>query len=63
LDLVIIAPNGAQITLSADAKANRNSNLEILQFNPATYGYGTYKVRVYINESTGARTYFGLAWW
>ncbi len=26
-------------------------------------GYGTYKIRVYIKDSTGANTYFGLAWW
>lgn len=63
LDLVVIAPDGTTVPLSNTVNADNNTNLVVMQFNPATYGYGTYKVRVFINDSTGANTYFGLVWW
>lgn len=63
LDLVVIAPDGTEIPLTDEANSQRMTNLVIMQFNPAIYGYGTYKIRVYIKDSTGANTYFGLAWW
>jgi subtilisin family serine protease len=63
LDLAIIDPNGNELPLNAFINYDSNTNLAIIEFDPDVYGIGTYTVEVWIRNSTGAPTYFGLAWW
>lgn len=63
LDLTIIDPNGNELSMCQYENYDANTNLVVLKFDPDVYGYGTYTVKVTIHESTGKRTYFGVAWW
>ena len=63
LDLAIIGPSGNELPLNAFINYDSNTNLAIIEFDPDVYGTGTYTVNVWIRNSTGAPTYFGLAWW
>lgn len=63
LDLTIIDPDGNELPMCQYENYDANTNLVVIKFDPAVYGYGTYTVKVTIHESTGKRTYFGVAWW
>lgn len=63
LDLAIITPDGTELLKNGMANDDDNTNVVIIQFDPQTYGTGTYTVEVWIRASTGKKTYFGLAWW
>lgn len=63
LDLAVVDPNGNELPLNAFINYDSNTNLAIIEFDPDVYGTGTYTVEVWIRDSTGTPTYFGLAWW
>lgn len=63
LDLIIIRPNGLELPMCQYENYDLNTNLVVIEFDPEVYGYGTYTVKIKIHDSTGAPTYFGLAWW
>lgn len=75
LDLAIIAPDGTELPCDAMCNNDDYNNLVLIQFDPATYGYGTYTVHVWLRgemvfdgndvsvQATGQRTYFSVAWW
>lgn len=63
LDLAIIAPDGTELVIGAFINYNDNNNLVIAQFDPEVYGYGTYKIQVWIRDASDSRTYYSIAWW
>ncbi len=63
LDLEIRSPSNQVLNECPYVNQDDENNLVVLQFNPQNYGTGTYTVKVWINDSTSQRTYFGLAWW
>lgn len=63
LDLEIIAPDGTELFIDAFINYNDNNNLVIAQFDPEVYGYGTYKIQVWIRDASDSRTYYSVAWW
>lgn len=57
-DVTITTPTGATVTNS-----QVNGNLEVMQLNTATYGYGTYTVKIQINTANNVTNYLGFAWY
>lgn len=57
-NVTITTPSGAVVTSSSV-----NGNLEVIQLNTATYGYGTYTVKIQINTANNVTNYLGFAWY